>query len=419
MAWRLRLQGVAFGCLCAFVLALCLVPQSLWLTVLPVVRCSSLALLMLVCLSTWPRIPWDRTDWPVFLWALLALPCVFTAERPALAWAAQGGGWIGYQDLVLLGIAWYTVARQAATPHRLRWLRWCILIGTLAAAGFGYAEALTRHSPLYERWHIANPRYQTYLYQHRVMSTQLHPTVLATLLTVLGIPTALWTAMTARGPAKQGLSLVVTAVLIGAMALTFTRFSLIVLVASAGLLTALLGRRRWLIAVAAVVAVATLYGAMEPRARQRFNLAELRHASVRRIDHAALAVEMARQRPWFGVGFNHYRYLYDRYRNPRAYPYDLKIPDNMYFTLLAETGWVGLSGFAMLVIVMWRRWWRRLRAVPESPLVIPLATAGVVWLAVLAQGLVYETLHWMMPLAVFWIWLGLLEAPALDPTRRL
>ncbi len=59
-----------------------------------------------------------------------------------------------------------------------------------------------------------------------------------------------------------------------------------------------------------------------------------------------MTFNMLKDHPFFGVGFKNFRVKFNRYKIDKNEntPMEFRIPDNMYLTLLAETGVVGFSG---------------------------------------------------------------------------
>ncbi len=97
-------------------------------------------------------------------------------------------------------------------------------------------------------------------------------------------------------------------------------------------------------------------------------LTDSNYAVTERIAHWQSALEMARERPWLGVGFDNYEVAYPVYalmewQNPLGHAH------NYYLNLLAETGIVGLGAYvlawlAIFALTIWQ--WRRSHGVERG-----------------------------------------------------
>ncbi len=90
-------------------------------------------------------------------------------------------------------------------------------------------------------------------------------------------------------------------------------------------------------------------------------LTDSNYAVTERIAHWQSALEMARDHPWLGVGFDNYEAAYSAYalmewQNPLGHAH------NYYLNLLAETGIVGLGAYLLAWVAIYAltiRQWRR------------------------------------------------------------
>ena len=407
--------------LCAWLVLLCLIPQQLWLRWLPAVRWTSLGLTLALWWSCWPAPLLDGGDVPVLLFGAALIPSALLAQAPALALTGQLDGrpfaWIGYGDLVGTGCLWYLLAKHTITTaqRRQHLARWWLIVAVLVAV-IGWTEMVTHHNVIFERW-VPFRQYAQFIRQPRMMSTQGQPIIVGTLL-IVALPLALIRVQAAATVWRRCGWALVVACLASAVVLTFSRGSLIALTVAAGSCTLAVGRRAWLlgllIAVCAVVIAASAWSHNGRNADVagvvRYSVQGLRHAGgPGRWDRAALAWRMARDHPLWGVGLNHYRLLFDRYRPGNVVPKVMQIPDNMYLTLLAETGWLGLVAFGWLVWRAGRRWHRTLALLSDPADRGVWAALGAGWFGLLANMLTYDALLWLLPLAVFWLWLGALH----------
>jgi len=69
-----------------------------------------------------------------------------------------------------------------------------------------------------------------------------------------------------------------------------------------------------------------------------------------RAKRISMTMKILRDHPFCGIGFCHFRLRFDEYYGKKGVPLEFKIPDNMYLSLLAETGIIGLSGFLFFIL---------------------------------------------------------------------
>lgn len=80
-----------------------------------------------------------------------------------------------------------------------------------------------------------------------------------------------------------------------------------------------------------------------------------------RYQRIIMALRMFKDHPFVGLGFQHFRIAFNKYYSgTRIMPYELMIADNMYFTLLAETGIIGFIGFLIFIFSIIRKAWSKI-----------------------------------------------------------
>jgi O-antigen ligase len=129
-----------------------------------------------------------------------------------------------------------------------------------------------------------------------------------------------------------------------------------------------------------------------------------------------MSLKMFRDYPFFGVGFNHFRIkfmeYYDKAKKPPLYKF--RVPDNMYLTLLSETGIVGTFGFFVFIFFLFRRGvsnFNRLKYENNGhmPLIALTALAGL-----LVNMAAYELFYWNSPYMVFCLICGFIQGTMVD-----
>ena len=156
---------------------------------------------------------------------------------------------------------------------------------------------------------------------------------------------------------------------------------------------------------------------------------------------------MWRESPLVGVGFDHYwtrfdkhRILYVRSKHPnraklrgadferywrlnRPRPEksrrtgDLDVADNMYCTLLAETGLAGVTGFLLLVLAMLRRGFNGLRHAVDPDHRTYLIIALSIFVGLLVSMIGYDLFYWRTPFMLFSLVCGLISALSISATQ--
>lgn len=124
-----------------------------------------------------------------------------------------------------------------------------------------------------------------------------------------------------------------------------------------------------------------------------------------RLTEFDYALEMSETNPWFGIGIGNYGAA----KKPYADASEMDVWDivnNQYIELLAETGYIGLGAFALIIIVVI---WRSIIAFYKSQ--IPLVKFSIIgllaaFIATLVQYNFFSTLY----IIHIWVLIGLLVA---------
>lgn len=115
-----------------------------------------------------------------------------------------------------------------------------------------------------------------------------------------------------------------------------------------------------------------------------------------------------RPRPPQGIGFDHYWFLNrPRPGGPRM-RHDLDVADNMYCTLLAETGLVGMTGFLLCVVALLKRGLKGARQAVDSDRQTCLIAAMSVLVGLLVSMVGYDLFYWHTPFILFSLVCGLI-----------
>jgi hypothetical protein len=123
------------------------------------------------------------------------------------------------------------------------------------------------------------------------------------------------------------------------------------------------------------------------------------------------AGRMVMDHPFFGVGFGHFRVLFDQYFPSIASitEYDKKIADCMYLTVLAETGIIGFVGFVLFVYFIFKNAYRALKVKLGNQDWFLLLGFFSGFIGIMCTFLTYDTLYWTAPSCLFWSYAGILS----------
>ena len=128
-----------------------------------------------------------------------------------------------------------------------------------------------------------------------------------------------------------------------------------------------------------------------------------------RVDGGLSALRMMRDHPLIGVGIGNFEALFDEYY--RKHPETLriyKVPDNVLFTILAETGILGLLTFLAFVAAIIRAALRALKGVRADRYwsnYVWAVCVGIIGFGI--NCLAYDGLFWFSPSFAFWAVLGM------------
>ena len=299
--------------------------------------------------------------------------------RPYAAWLGAGLlslalGLNPRDGSVFVTIAFFNVIWNAhafrfyARPGVARAIWWSYLItGTLASIAAIVMVLLRSPAALYS---IANGR---------AVGTFVLPGELAGYL-IFFIPVTYALARTARSAPMRALAAIGCASGAVAMALSFSRTGWVGLAAGIAALIAVRSPRGGIVRAGAVVAAALVL------VLALFNEHHNPSENYTRISIWQAAAGVIDRFPLTGAG---------PFGFSKAYAF-VRLPDgdatafhahSLYLTVFAELGAIGLAAFLWIFVAFWRGFWDRVRALPPSAALLPLAIAAGV-AGVLVQGLI-------------------------------
>lgn len=361
-------------------------------------------------------------DWPVWVFLLCLLAGLVNVVHKSIAFQTY------YAMASSMLLAFYFGKAVFLRQGNRGWIVSVICLFVFAVSMGGLLETRFAYNPLYVFW-IDNIFYQRYIsYIVRPMSTLLNPAALATYL-VMGGPFAV-SLLKRTGRISKTTGFLTLAVSVTCLMLTCSRAAFAGLVGMFFFYLVVTKDRRRLWGAALFLTVFLCMASFFPYPLNRFSLdwilirGTALFSDYREI-RFDVAMQMFRENPFFGIGFNHYRELFDSYYalfRP-LYPqedwivsvlWEHKIADNMYLTLLSETGLVGTSGFLILVGTLLFRGLQKFRKLSDDSLrrILLLSMSGLVGFLFNMTG--YEALYWPGVYLFFCLLCGLIQGATLS-----
>lgn len=275
---------------------------------------------------------------------------------------------------------------------------------------FGIVEFATGYNFLYETL-FPNPFYEKYSSIHRAMSTQYHPSVLATYF-MLSLPFGLFILSNKRNKPEFFLGMVSVVLILIGIILTFTRAVFLATFILLSIYIFIKHKKRYLVFLAIIVLflISVIPISKHFRVFNRFDITNLKHKySINyRLARFPTAYKIWKTQLITGVGFGNFRYLFDRYHPMKDVPYNNKIPDNMYLSILSETGILGLLALVYLVLSTIILAYKKIQVLVFSDKqFLLLIFCG--FIGYLVNMLSYDMFYWHMPLYFFWIYVGIIR----------
>lgn len=341
----------------------------------------------------------------VLFLAILSFNLIWVKDRPAAASC--------FVKFVLPGPILYFLFKNEF-PLSKNKKAFLALFGVFAliVAGFAVVEFILDRNLIFEKL-IYNAFYLFFLFQRRAMATQSVPQVLGVFLGAL-LP-LFFEAFIAERRKKQRLIAGIMTITIGAgVFVTFTRGVFLAVLAASLFYAFFKNRKMWrhiILIFVTLVLFSTLITKFNPTSRVgavffRFSIGMLVDSNSR-ANNWKIALQMAKDHPFAGVGLAQFRSYYGFY-NPEIKRDYAKIADNMYLTILAEGGVIVFLSFVFFIYILMRDAVKYIRAKrSDSGLVLALSSG---FLIILFAMVYFDALLWVVPLYMFWIYCGLLAA---------
>jgi len=372
---------------------------------------TSAALVILLFISIFAqksrlrRLLFEKQDILLWLYLLAVIICgVFLAKEryQSLIWFYR----------VILPVPFlYLLAKNEINKMSGSLIAKSLCLFSSIVALIGLAEFIFRGNFIYD-YFTYNPYYYRFLYlQHRMMTTLVHPAVAGSYLLV-SLPFSFLLVSTKNRLLKWLGILCVTPIISGII-LTFSRGTLFGMFV---LLWVYFWRKNrklfikiFIIGAFSLFILSSILG--KGSSLQRFGFNGLTNKSLYqyRIVRLCVTYKMLRDHPFSGLGLNHYRILFDKYYGSPEVPFEWKIPDDAYLSILGETGTIGFFTFIIFMGFLLKNAFRYFYSINDKDtknLLIAII-AGIIGLMV--NFLTYDTLYWQTPLYLFWILVGMVS----------
>jgi len=130
-----------------------------------------------------------------------------------------------------------------------------------------------------------------------------------------------------------------------------------------------------------------------------------------RLARMEMVFKMLKDSPLFGIGLNHIRTrFFEYYPGGKDVGYEWRIADNMYLTLLAETGLIGFFSFLVFIFYLFRNGLRKFNELKDGIKREILLVGLSALLGVLVNMAGYELFYWHIPFLLFCFLCGLVAS---------
>lgn len=349
-------------------------------------------------------------DWPLGLFLVTMNAGVYVASNSKIATAT-------FLDLSLpLIFIYYLIGDHFSSTRSFDLLAKVICFFSIAIAFWGLLDVLLRTNFLYETF-FSNPFYDRYKHQWpmRAIATQYHAPPLGTYL-IASLPFSLL-MIRQKSFVDRALGLVGSALTIVVAILTFSRGVFLSLAVMGFCMFLFHGRKKsaglLLVGVGLFVSLAAFF----PYPLGKYGLGSMVFSgdgilTSYRMERFQMLGNILREHPFFGIGFQHVRLLFHHYFPGMGHePYEFMIMDNMYLTIAAETGIVGITAFLVFIGSVILKAWRGLKG-SENDVTrkTRLFYVLVGFLGLLVNAAAYELFYWPSQYMFFCIYVGLLES---------
>lgn len=284
----------------------------------------------------------------------------------------------------------------------------------------GFSEIIAGRNIIYESV-VQNPFYSRFaINTPRMMSTLIHPTVAGSVLVGL-LPFILFLA---SHSSLKALMITLAAFLILGVIFSFSRGNVLGLIVLSLLYFWLTRKTRSikfiLIGMVILISLSSV-GLKRNFSFSRFSLQGLSSQWWQaKRENTIITLKILRQHPFLGIGLNHFRLAFDRYcsadykliaeeaRQRGINLNEWKTPDNMYLTILSETGLLGFSSFMFFLFLLFKEGLRSVKMAKNIQKRDFLAACLSAIAGMLISMTTFDLHYWINPSLLFWFLTGVL-----------
>ncbi|MDP3732792.1 MAG: O-antigen ligase family protein, partial [Candidatus Omnitrophota bacterium] len=379
-------------------------------------------LLILILNKKYLRFLFSFQDWPLWLFLICLLSGIVSATDKSVALRT-------YLYLVTTFLPLFYIGKYLyGSDKNINMVSMVICICAGLVALIGLMELYFGKNILYENF-IFNPYYEKYVrFNPRPMGTQFHPVVLGSyLLGCLPFSFSLFR--------KKSLCLKLLGILISllcAIVIMLTPCRGVHLGFVALLLFYLWKRQKkrfFILFLFCLILLIMIFSYQKDSNLYRFEFGRIILGSdegiiseygLRKINltlkvlicRSNMTLKILKDYPFFGIGLNHFRIRFNAYYDKATEApeiYDFQIPDNMYFTFLAETGIVGTLAFLIFIFSLLKRGLRQFSEFKDENKKYSLLILMSALIGFLINMGAYDLFYWNNPYALFCLVCGFIQ----------
>lgn len=370
--------------------------------------------LMLVFIILWVRKRnpiFKLSDYPLWIFLAAISINIFFAQQTNIALKT-------YLNVAIpLFFIYYLISEDFSSMKKFNLLARTVCISSILVSMVGILEFLFAFNPVYE-YFLKNPYYLRFIScPVRPMSTQFNPTPLGGYL-VGCIP---FSYLLYRRDTSFFKLLGATGVILNTIViiLTSSRCGFLGLMSVIAFYLFAQRRYRYFCIFITVLLISMFVFSYLPFPFRRFGINKFIKQGVLfkpRIERMNMALHMLKDHPLAGLGFQHFRIqFYDYSVQKDKIPYEFRIADNMYLTIISETGIIGFLGFFTLVSSFLKRGWKHLRKLDfGSEQRWQLLVSLMAFIGLLVNMAGYEFFYWPNQYLLFCMVVGCLAAFSVD-----
>lgn len=348
--------------------------------------------------------------YPLWIFLIAISLNVFSARDKTVAFRT-------YLDLAIPLLCIYYTLSEGMTSKQFDTLSKVICVVSIAVAFWGLMDFFLGVNWLYE-YFIPNPYYQNYKSTSflRPISTQFHNPPLGTYL-IASLP---FNLLLIRQSKLFFKSLGFIGALLGCVVIimTFSRGAFLGFVTMVLFILYFNKKHRLLLIFFIIFCLFILLCSHIYNPLNRLGFKQLTFYGIHpifskyRLNRFIMTLRMFKDHPFIGLGLQHFRILFNEYFSGRGInSFEFKIADNMYLTLLSETGILGFIGFLIFIFSVIKKAWKKITAeIYASSNRQQLVLVFSALIGLLVHMGAYELFYWPNQYMCFCILIGCMNA---------